>query len=131
MASLDALDSFMFCEAFAVTCAAISDGGWSACTSSHGPSVVQARNQRSTTRTYTSSSVGSLKTVAVVLTRRFNDVPRIGSYRGARSVKSGRPPLLKRGLPADQPEACVPGRRTISTIRHLPPPILHRSVRRR
>src|SRR5882672_9693296 len=51
-------------------------------TTSHGPSIVQARNQRLELSTYSSSSVGSLNTFAVVFSTYSSDVPSTVANRG-------------------------------------------------
>src|SRR6267378_1522243 len=51
-------------------------------TTSHGPSIVQARNQRLEISTYSSSSVGSLNTLAVVFSTYSSDVPSTVANRG-------------------------------------------------
>src|SRR5437016_12059508 len=55
--------------------ARMSDGRSRRGTISHGPSVVQARSQRPEIRTYSSSSVGSLNTLAVVFSTYSSGVP--------------------------------------------------------
>src|SRR6266849_3369233 len=62
--------------------ARMSDGRSLRDTTSHGPSVVQARNQRPEISTYSSSSVGSLNTFAVVFSTYSSDVPSTVANRG-------------------------------------------------
>src|SRR5712692_5199064 len=51
-------------------------------TNCHGPSVLQERNQRPEVSTYSSSSVGSLNTFAVVFSTYSSDVPSTAANRG-------------------------------------------------
>src|SRR5258708_75582 len=59
-----------------------SEGRSPRSTSSHRPSVVHARNQRPEIITYSSSSVGSLNTFAVVFSTYSSDVPSTVTNRG-------------------------------------------------